>query len=290
MQYEHKITELSSLKNQLDSDRIRLQEEREEEIRIHFEGMRSTWRDHETKVEETIREICLRHQIEYVDKEHYPFSLKPDNAIKIAGEYIIFDAKSPSSDDFENFPTYIKNSTEQLKKYVKDDDVSKSLFLVIPTNTIDVIEYFYYRVGEYRVFIVSVDTLEPIIMSLKKIGEYEFAEQLSPEEREYICQVIGKFAHATKRRIQIDSYFCGEFSNILHDCLKLPGDIYEKTVEFEKSDKMNPPREDRAKIISKPQLEKDIKRIRQEIVGQNIDVAAIKPVMDNLPLNKTEEK
>jgi hypothetical protein len=294
VQYEHNIVELNSLKKQLDNDRIRIQEEREEEIRSHFEGMRSTWKDHENRVEEIIREICLRHQVEYVDKEHYPFSLKPDNAIKIAGEYIIFDAKSPSSDDLENFPTYIKNSTEKLKKYVKEDGVNKSLFLVIPTNTIDIIENYYYPVGEYRVFIVSVDTLEPIILSLKKIGEYEFGEQLigeqlSPEERENICQIIGKFAHATKRRIQIDSYFCSEFSNILDDCLKLPCDIYEKTVEFEKSDKMNPPREDRAKIISKPQLEKDIKRIKQEIAGQDIDVTVIKPVMDYLPLNKKEE-
>jgi hypothetical protein len=290
VQYEHNIAELNSLKKQLDNDRIRIQDEREEEIRSHFEGMCSTWKDHETKVEETIREICLRHQIEYVDKEHIPFHGKPDNAIKIAGEHIIFDAKSPSSDDLENFPTYIKNSTEQLKKYVKEDDVNKSLFLVIPTNTLDVIENFYYPVGEYRVFVVSVDTLEPIIMSLKRIGEYEFAEQMSPEERENICQIIGKFAHATKRRIQIDSYFCGEFSNILDDCLKLPGDIYEKTVEFEKSEKMNPPREDRAKLISKPQLEKDIKRIKQEIAGQDIDISMIKPMMDNLPLNKKEEK
>lgn len=289
-QYEHKITELNSLKNQLDTDRIRLQQEREDEIKIQFERMRATWKDHENKVEEAIRGICSRRQIEYLDKEQIPFKGKPDNAIKIAEEYIIFDAKSPSSDDLENFPTYIKNQTEQLKKYVKEKDVNKSLFLVIPTNTIDVIEQFFYNLAEYQVFIVTLDTLEPVIMSLKKIEDYEFAEQLSPEERENICRVIGKFAHATKRRIQIDSYFCGEFINILNNCESLPDDILEKTQDFEKSDKMNPPLEKRAKLISPTQLKKDVRRIKQEAEAQDIDVIVSGSVMEALPLYKTEER
>ncbi len=103
-QYEHRITELNALKKQLDDDRIRIQDEKEENIRIQFEKMRGTWKTHETNVEELIRGICSRHQIEYIDKEHVPFHGKPDNTIKIANEYIIFDAKSPLSDDLENFP------------------------------------------------------------------------------------------------------------------------------------------------------------------------------------------
>ena len=118
--YEHRITELNALKKQLDDDRIRLQEEREEEVRIRFEKMRATWRNHEDTVEELIRGICSRHQIEYIDKEHVPFKGSPDNTLKIADEYIIFDAKSPLSDDLENFPAYIRQQTEQLKKYAKE--------------------------------------------------------------------------------------------------------------------------------------------------------------------------
>ncbi len=289
-QYEHRITELNALKKQLDDDRIRLQGEREEQVRIEFEKMRETWKNHELKVEESIRGICSRHQIEYIDKEHVPFPGKPDNTIKIADEYIIFDAKSPLSDDLENFPAYIKAQTEQLKKYVQEHEVNKSLFLVIPTTTLDSIDQLYYNLADYVVYIVTIDTLEPVIMSLKKIEDYEFAEQLSPDERENICRVIGKFAHATKRRIQIDSYFCGEFVNILNHCSCLPDEILTKTISFEKSDKMNPPLEKRAKVISPDQLNKEVRRIRQDADAQDIDVGAGGAVMEKLPLYKTDDK
>jgi hypothetical protein len=288
--YEHRITELNALKKQLDDDRIRLQEEREEEVRTRFEKMRATWRNHEDTVEELIRGICSRHQIQYIDKEHVPFKGSPDNTLKIADEYIIFDAKSPLSDDLGNFPAYIRQQTEQLKKYVKEPGVNKSLFLVVPTNTIDLIDQFYYNLADYVVHIVTADALEPVILALKKIEDYEFAKQLSPEERENICRVIGKFAHATKRRIQIDSYFCGEFINILNNCNCLPDEILEKTKDFERSDKMNPPLEKRAKLISPDQLKKDVHRIKSEADGQEIDVGATGAVMETLPLYKTGEK
>ena len=112
----------------------------------------------------------------------------------------------------------------------------------------------------------------------------------SPEERENICRVIGKFAHATKRRIQIDSYFCGEFINILNNCDCLPDEILEKTRDFERSDKMNPPLEKRAKVISPDQLKKDVHRIRSDADGQEIDVVATGAVMETLPLYKTDDK
>jgi hypothetical protein len=289
-QYEHKITELNSLKKQLDYDRIRLQDEREQQIRIHFEKMRETWKNHEKKVEESIRGICSHHQIEYIDKEHLPFKGQPDNTLKIANEFIIFDAKSPLSDDLKNFPSYIKAQTEHLKKYVKENNVNKSLFLVIPTNTLDSIDQFYYNLADYLVYIISIDALEPIIKSLKKIEDYEFAEKLSPEERENICRVIGKFAHATKRRIQIDSYFCGEFINILNNCSCLPDEILEKTIDFEKSDKMNPPIEKRVKVISPAQLNKDVRHIKQEAEAHDIDIVVSGSMMEKLPLYKTNDK
>lgn len=47
--------------------------------------------------------------------EKLPFKGEPDNAIKINDEYIIFDAKSPSGDDFSNFSNYLKNQAENTK-------------------------------------------------------------------------------------------------------------------------------------------------------------------------------
>ena len=157
-------------------------------------------------------------------------------------------------------------------------------------NTVEIFDQFYYNLADYVVHIVTPDTLEPVILGLKKIGEYEFAEQLSPEDRENICRVVGKFAHAAKRRIQIDSYFCGEFINILNACSCLPENILEKTREFERSDKLNPPLEKRAKVISPARLDQDVHRIRYEAEAQDIDTAASGAVMEKVPLYKTDDK
>ena len=285
-EYEHNVTELNSLKKQLDDDRIRIQDARESEIKEKFEQIKQTWINHEINVERKIKEICKRNQIEYIDKEKVPFKGKPDNTITIAGEHVIFDAKSPKSDDLKNFSVYIKNQTETIKKYAVQEGIKKELFLVVPSNTVEVINNYYYNMADYNVYIVTESSLEPIILSLKKIEEYEFAEQLSPEDRENICRIIGKFAHATKRRIQIDNYFSKEFVNILTQCNVLPLDMQNKSIEFEKSDKFNPPQEKRAKKISSDELKKETKHVKQEAELNKINMTNKLEKIEEIPLYK----
>jgi hypothetical protein len=201
--------------------------------------------------------------VNYVEK--VPFRGNPDNTIEISGEYIIFDAKSPASEDLSNFPAYIKSQADNLKKYASQDNVKKSMFLVVPTNTINKLKQLTYRLGDYDVFVITKDSIEPVILSLKKIEEYDLADKLSPEDRDSICRIIGKFAHTAKRRIQIDQFFSNEFMDIVLKSQKeLPEDIREQVIEFEKSEKLNPPTEKRAKIISIDELQKKGEEIEAE--------------------------
>jgi len=286
-EYEHKVTELNSLKKQLDDDRIRLQQERQNEIKDKLEKMKLIWKVHEISVEEDIKLICNKYQIEYVEKEKVPFKGKPDNTIKICGQYIIFDAKSPASEDIENFSDYVKNQAEAVKKYVKEKDVKKDIFLVIPSNTLEVIKQFYYNMADYNVYVVSLDSLVPVILSLQKIEDYEFAEKLSPEDRENICRVLAKFAHTTKRRIQVDTFFSNEFINILTKCDSLPKDILERLVEFEKSDKLNLPTEQRGKkLILSKDLKKDATKVKQMAEIGDIKMDIDSKLIDQIPLYK----
>jgi hypothetical protein len=55
---------------------------------------------------------------------------------------VIFDEKSPASDDIASFPTYIKLQMQSVKRYVKEDGVKKDIFLVVPSNTVDFIDRF----------------------------------------------------------------------------------------------------------------------------------------------------
>lgn len=274
--YNENIARLNQTKDSLEAERRRLTEEKLREATDRLEVMKKQWSEHETDVKNSIMRICDLNHVNYVEK--VPFRGNPDNTIEISGEYIIFDAKSPANDDLSNFPTYIKTQADNLKKYASQDNVKKSMFLVVPTNTIDKIKQLTYRLGDYDVFVITRDALEPVILSLKKIEEYDLAEKLSPEDRDSICRIIGKFAHTAKRRIQVDQYFSEEFIDIVLKSQKeLPEDIKKQVIEFEKSEKLNPPTEKRAKIISIDELQKKSEEIGAEAQSKKLST----PVSDS---------
>jgi hypothetical protein len=289
---EHKMQDHSRFINSLTEIRQKVERERQTEIEernsLELERVRKlkeTWSNHEENVKGRIKAICGKHGIDYVTA--VPFKGKPDNTLKIKDEYIIFDAKSPATDDLSNFSSYLKNQVESVSKYVREEDVRKEIFLVIPTNTLDQLEQFEYKLADYDVFIISLDSLEPVILALKKIEEYEFAEQLSPEERENICRVIGKFIHLSKRRIQIDGFFAKQFFELVYRSeAELPKEILEKVVEFERSEKLNPPIEKRARQISTKELEHDSEKLKNEAAQKGIltQDAVLSRELNKLPL------
>ena len=265
------IEALITLKQSAEDEKQVLNNLRVQEEKEAFEQMKSQWVKHEKDVENYLKEICRNYIIKYVGQEEFPHPRnKPDNSIEIMDQLIVFDAKSPSNNNLDNFPKYIKDQTENLKKYAKHDDVKNDLFLVIPSNTLHVIDQFSYKIGEYNVFIVTKDALEPIILSLKKIEEYEFVDKLSPEERDNVCSVIGRFAHNTKRRIQIDNFFQREFLSTLDKAKKLPREILESVIEFENAEKLNPPIEKRKKTIFTKDLKDQVDDIEKDMETHNI--------------------
>ena len=260
------VESTNTLQDSLKTEIARVNDERVKETEQKFEKMKLTWGEHEKEVENHLRKICNNHVIEYIGQEDFPHPRnKPDNSIEIMDQLIVFDAKSPANDDLTNFPKYIKLQTENLKKYAKHDNVKKDLFLVIPSNTLSVINQFTYNIGDYNVYIITKDALEPIILSLMKIKEYEFADKLSPEQRDNVCRVIGKFAHTTKRRIQIDQFFAEEFLDTLQKAKQLPSDILESVIQFENAEKLNPPMEKRKKQILTKDLKEKSDQIKKEI-------------------------
>ncbi len=266
------IEKSNALQESLENEKQRLNDERVAEKELLFENMKKQWINHEKDIENHIQKICKNHILNYISQDEFPYARnKPDNTIKISDQYIIFDAKSPSNNDLKNFPNYIKNQTDSLKKYAKHKDVKKDLFLVIPSNTLNSIKQFTYNMGDYNVYIITKDAIEPIIISLKKIQDFELVEKLSPEERDDICRIIGKFAHSSKRRIQIDQYFADEFLDTLKKASsQLPREIIKKVIEFESAEKLNPPMEKRNKqILNEELIEKRI-QLNKEIEIRDI--------------------
>jgi hypothetical protein len=268
-QYQDKIATLDSTQKRIEQERKQEQDERHSEEIQRIASLKDKWSRHQETVKETIKGICQKHVIEYVEK--VPFKGSPDNTIKICDEYVVFDAKSPGTEDLANFYKYIRTQAEGVKKYAKEENVKKEIFLVVPSNTIDVIEQRSFNMGDYNVYVVTVDVLEPLILALRKIEDYEFAKELTPDERESICRIIGKFAHTAKRRIQIDHFFARQFLDILTKCdSDVPSDLLQKAVEFEKAEKLNPPQEKRAKQLPSKELITDTGKIQREAQAKGV--------------------
>lgn len=267
--YSEEIVSLQEIKQQLVEERAKEVQQRHEEELARLVALKETWAYHQADVQGKIKAICQKHTLTYVDKA--PFRGEPDNTLLICDEHVIFDAKSPAGEELKNFPLYLRAQAEAAKKYAKIEGVKKDVFLVVPTNTLAIINQFVYNLADYDVYVVSVDVLEPLILSLCRIEDYEFAKQLSPEERENICRIIGKFAHLSKRRIQVDSFFARQFIELAYKCENsLPEDIHAKVLEFEKSEKLNPPQEKRAKAIPTKELETEHLKIETEVSAKGI--------------------
>jgi len=270
--YDTKTNTLQETINRYDNNISKLEEKQLADQKQRFELMKETWKKHETNVESIIKCICKQNYIDYISKEKIEFKGKPDNTIKIAGQYIIFDAKSPANDDLRNFPTYIKTQATNVEKYIKEKDVKKTIYLVIPQNTIFEIKEYTINVANYKVFIVTPDSLESIILTLKEVENYETLENLSPEDRDKICEVIGRFAHSTKRKIEIDNYMNKVFLDVLDSCNQLDKETKNKSIDYEKSYKLNPNQDRINKTIDVDTLNQEITEIehRKQLKDQKL--------------------
>jgi hypothetical protein len=277
--YREGITQVNQLKRTLEGEISRLNDDRVQEKEETLEKMKGQWAEHEANIKQSIKMICQMHLIKCIN--NVPFKGSPDNTIEICDEFVIFDSKCPANDDLSNFPKYIRLQTETVKKYANQENVKKDIYLVVPTNTIHTLTRTTFNMGDYNVYIITKDSLEPIILSLKRIEDYEFVKQLTPEERDNICRVIGRFAHTTKRKIQIDQFFANQFLELLIKCKDdLPEDILKEVIAYEKAEKLNPPVDKKEKQILIRELQDNNELINSE--------AAIRGVP--IPLNFNEVK
>ena len=82
--------------------------------------------------------------------------------------------------------------------------------------------------------------------------------------------MIGKFAHTTKRRIQIDNFFQREFLSTLDKAKKLPREILESVIEFENAELLNPPVAKRKNKIFTKDLNDQVNDIEKDMEIRNI--------------------
>lgn len=261
--HENAVATLDSIREQIQNERAAELEERSELEIERLKNLKEKWTLHQDNVKLAIKSICNKHIVEYV--ESVTFRGTPDNTLRICDEFVVFDAKSPGGDDLRNFPSYIRDQAEKAKKYAKIEGVKRDVYFVVPTNTLESLTNVVFNLGDYNVHVISFDSLEQIIVSLKKIEEYEFVDALSPEDREVICRVVGRLVHMTKRRIQVDGFFLQHALDLVFKSeQELPEEILQEVIKYERAEKINPPTEKRAKLIDLSELGEKNRRLQNE--------------------------
>ena len=267
-EYEQKITTLNTLIDQMNEDHERAEQRMRDEIEAHNAELATSWQRHEKEVEDTLRVIAKRYCITRCEKGEYPYQGTPDNVFYIGGMYTVFDAKSPKNpEDLANFPKYLREQAEKMIKYCKNENVRKDAFLVIPGSAADSVETFVYPLADYTVYVITLDAVLPILQMLKTLEAYDFAEQLSPEDRDKLCKYIGKLSHTAKRKVQIDTYLSQEFVSVLREASALPEEFSKEIERYEQQSKLNTPPEKRAKLIAIEDISSDVEQVERDILG-----------------------
>jgi len=207
-EFEDKIGKLHASDESLKQERERVQKEDEAKREKQKLEWDKVWTEHEISVIAMLSEACKKPEFGFdtFDNTNLPDGfhgkLKPDFMVSFLGQYIIFDAKVSKSD---NLQVYIRDQVKKTAQKVKGNEaIYSSVFLIVPTAAIGQLKNLHFYEEGFNFFVISPEAIEPILSSFKKIETYEFAEQMDPQERENIIDLIAQFDFHISSRNAVD--------------------------------------------------------------------------------------
>jgi hypothetical protein len=287
---QNNLTSLAQLKDRIAEERLQEHQARQEELERKQQRLRQTWQTHQENARNKIRQIAEKYTVTVVDK--FPLKGEPDNVLSICEQYVVLDAKSPGGEDLANFGIYLKTQAESASKYTKQEGVFGQLFFVVPSNTLESLPQTVFRFIEYTVYVIPIEALEPVILSLVKVEEYMNVKEISPEDRRNIFVILGRFAHLTKRRLQVDQFFANESLSLAAETEnRLPEEMRKEVAEIEKSVRLNPPQERTTKEIGLSSLQSQHKKIEKGLRERGVlpESENLASGLNELPLYTPED-
>lgn len=287
---QNNLTSLAQLKDRIAEERLQEHQARQEELERKQQRLRQTWQTHQENARNKIRQIAEKYTVTVVDK--FPLKGEPDNVLSICEQYVVLDAKSPGGEDLANFGIYLKTQAESASKYTKQEGVFGQLFFVVPSNTLESLPQTVFRFIEYTVYVIPIEALEPVILSLVKVDEYLNVKEISPEDRRNIFVILGRFAHLTKRRLQVDQFFANESLSLAAETEnRLPEEMRKEVAEIEKSVRLNPPQERTTKEIGLSSLQSQHKKIEKGLRERGVlpESENLASGLNELPLYTPED-
>lgn len=198
-EYLDKLNKLNTAHSSFEDEKNRVRREDEERRAKALENRDKMWAEHEIRVISMLNEICKNPAYNFptYDNNNLPSDfdgkLKPDFMIEFLEQYIIFDAKSSKSD---NLQIYILDQVKKTAAKISGNaKIYNTIFFVVPTQTISELKTLHFFEHGYNFHVISPEAIAPILTTLKRLENYEFAEQMDPQERENIVNLLAEFDH-----------------------------------------------------------------------------------------------
>jgi hypothetical protein len=267
-QFERQAQELTASRKALDAERERMQKT-DEERRQRAEADRDrVWTEHENNVVAQLTALCRSPQLSFAHftnknlPDDFDGSLKPDFMIEFLDQYIIFDAKKSKQESLQTYMNSTMKSTVQ--KVKKNPRIASMIYLVVPTEAISELKQFVHYIDGYVIYVVSPESLPPILASLKKITTYEFADQMDPQQRENIIQILADFDFHINLRNAADILLSRMGTQILEKAQEMEPEISQE-VALKKQ-----PMNAKASIAAA-----ELKKIVSNLTTQNLEIQQI---------------
>lgn len=193
-EFEERIHKLANAEKALEDERQRIRREDEVLQESILEEQTRIWNNHEQMVLSRLREVCQKPTIGFTlhDNTNLPSlftKLKPDVAIPFLGQYIVFDAKKSRS-----IRTYIPEQVKSTARKYKDiPEIYPTIFFVIPAEELKELKTLSFVEDGFLFYIISPESIEPILASLRKIAEYDTIADFDPQDRETIVNLIANY-------------------------------------------------------------------------------------------------
>lgn len=227
------IKNLSHAHEKFESEQKRVIHEDEVDQKKKLEERDRMWNDHENSVLSVLRDVCQKPEIafRFFDNNNLPEGFhghfKPDFLVDFLGQYLYLDAKVSRS---ENLETYLKmqfkSTAEKLKKF--DGKIYKNVFFIVPTNAISTVRKRMEVVEGFTFFVISPESIEPILTAYKRITEYEHIEEFDPEEREKIVEVLANLEHFIRNQNTANILFAQKAFDVLQKKESLSADLLKQ--------------------------------------------------------------
>ncbi len=264
-EFLEKVEKLEHSREKLEKEQHRVIREDEVKQAQILEEQTRVWNDHENAALAELRRVCQDARIGFQWFENndlppdFDGTLKPDFLVDFLGQYIVFDAKK-SKDIKRYIPEQVK---ETARKCRGNDKIYSTIFFVVPRDDISELKKLSFVEEGFSFFVISVESVEPILANFKRITEYDKIQEFDPQDRENIVNLIANYDRHISFQNAANILLTKESIGLMESKDHLPED-FQNAVEIRKQN-----------MRSVKLKESDIKKISQNLHEQRREVSKL---------------